>query len=150
MPWLDRVKPQDTFGVVMFDDSAAVAVPARPIRDHHLPTVHQLIEGIHSGGITDLTGGYLLGLSEARRNLGATGATLLLLSDGHANAGITDPAQVGRLAARPTTSGSPAPPSASARVRRDPAQRDRHLGQRQPPVRLHARRCGGRGRRGGR
>ncbi len=96
----DRVKPQDTFGVVVFDDSAAVAVPARPIRDHHLPSVHRLIEGIEAGGTTDLTGGYLLGLSEARRTVGATGATVLLLSDGHANAGITDPVQVGLVAAQ--------------------------------------------------
>lgn len=65
-----------------------------------MPVVHSLIEGISPGGSTDLTGGYLLGLAEARRGLGATGATLLLLSDGHANAGITDPAQVGRIATR--------------------------------------------------
>ena len=97
---LDRVKPQDIFGVVTFDDTATVTVPARPIRDHHVPTVHSLIEGIQSGGSTDLSGGYLLGLSEARRNLGATGATVLMLSDGHANAGITDPNQVGGLATR--------------------------------------------------
>lgn len=100
---LDRVKPQETFGVVTFDETAAVAVPARPIRDHHVPTVHALIDGIQSGGSTDLSGGYLLGLSEARRNLGATGATVLLLSDGHANAGVTDPVQVGGLAARAET-----------------------------------------------
>ena len=57
-----RVKPQDTFGVVVFDDQAAVAVPARPVRDHDLPTVHALIDGIQPGGMTDLSGGYLLGL----------------------------------------------------------------------------------------
>ncbi len=96
---LDRVKPQDTFGIVVFDNEAAVAVPARPIRDHHVPTVHGLIEGIHPGGSTDLSAGYLLGLAEARRTTGATGATVLLLSDGHANAGILDPAKVGQLAA---------------------------------------------------
>ena len=95
---LDRVKPQDTFGVVVFDDSAEIAVPALPVRDHHAATVHRLIDGISAGGSTDLTGGYLLGLSEARRNVGATGATVLLLSDGHANAGITDPLTVGQLA----------------------------------------------------
>jgi Ca-activated chloride channel family protein len=95
---VDRVKPQDTLGVVTFDSEAAVAVPARPVSEHHLPTVHGLIEGIHPGGSTDLTGGYLLGLSEARRHLGATGATVLLLSDGHANAGVTDPVQVGGIA----------------------------------------------------
>jgi Ca-activated chloride channel family protein len=95
---LDRVKPQDTFGVATFDDTAAVTIPARPIRDHHVPTAHGLIEGIRAGGSTDLSGGYLLGLSEARRNLGTTGATVLMLSDGHANAGITNPLQVGGLA----------------------------------------------------
>lgn len=97
---VDRVKPQDTFGVVVFDNSAAIAVPARKMADHHVGTVHQLIDGIESGGSTDLSGGYLLGLSEARRCTGATGATLLLLSDGHANAGIVDPFQVGKVAAQ--------------------------------------------------
>ena len=97
---VDRMKPQDAFGVVVFDSEAAVAVPTRAIRDHHLPTVHGLIEGIEPGGMTDLSGGYLLGLAEARRHRGATGATVLLLSDGHANAGLTDPVQVGALAAQ--------------------------------------------------
>jgi Ca-activated chloride channel homolog len=97
---VDRVKPQDTFGVVTFDQTAEVRIPARPPRAHHAPTVHQLIDAIHSGGQTDLASGYLLGLAEARRHLGATGATVLLLSDGHANFGITDPVEVGRLAAQ--------------------------------------------------
>lgn len=96
---LGRMKPQDTFGVVCFDHEATIAVPARPIRDHDLPTVHARVEAIHPGGSTDLCGGLLLGLAEARRTVGATGATLLVLSDGHANAGIVDPAQVGALAA---------------------------------------------------
>ena len=100
---LERVKPQDTFGVVVFNNSAAVAVPARPVADHHVPTVHSLIDGITSGGTTDLAGGYLLGLTEARRNLGATGATVLLLSDGHANEGITEPVTVGQLSAKART-----------------------------------------------
>lgn len=94
---VDRIKPQDTFGVVAFDDTATVTVPARPVRDHHVPTVHTLIESINAGGSTDRTGGFLLGLSEARRNLGATCATVLLLSDGHANAVITDPVRIGAL-----------------------------------------------------
>jgi len=94
---VDRVKPQDTFGVVVFDDTAEIAVPTRRMADHHVPTVHQLIENIYPGGCTDLSGGYLLGLSEARRCASATGATILLLSDGHANAGVTDPVKVGAL-----------------------------------------------------
>ena len=48
--------------------------------------------------MTNLSGGLLRGLQEARRVAGAAGATLLLLSDGHANAGETDP---DRLAGSP-------------------------------------------------
>jgi len=96
----DRLKPHDTFGVVVFDHEAVVQVPARPMADHHLPTVHSLIEAIQAGGTTDLSAGYLLGLSEARRHPSPTGAALILLSDGQANQGITDPAQLGDLAAQ--------------------------------------------------
>ena len=96
----DRLKPQDTFGVVTFDSEALVQVPARSMADHHLPTVHSLIEAIHAGGTTDLSAGYLLGLSEARRHLSDTGASVILLSDGHANQGITDPVQLGGVASQ--------------------------------------------------
>ncbi len=100
---VDRMKPQDSLGVVAFDDRAEVAVPTRAMADHHLPMVHGLIESIGAGGSTDLAGGFLLGLAQARRHRGATGATVLLLSDGHANAGITDPITVGQLAAQART-----------------------------------------------
>ena len=44
--------------------------------------------------------GYLRGLQEARRAGSQAGSTLLLLSDGHANAGVTDPAQLRGVAAQ--------------------------------------------------
>mgnify|MGYP003609696484 CR=1 FL=1 len=97
---VDRIRPQDSFGVVVFDSSAVIAVPTMVMADHDAVTVHALIRGIEPGGTTDLSGGYLLGLSEARRCLASTGATLLLLSDGHANAGVVDPARLGKLAAK--------------------------------------------------
>lgn len=108
---VDRMKPQDSFGLVAFSDQAKIAVPTRRIADHDRTTVHQLVEGLQVGGTTDLSAGYLLGLSEARRHLGSRGpgatgqhttpgATVLLLSDGHANAGIKDPGKLGGLAAQ--------------------------------------------------
>lgn len=100
---VDRLKPQDTFGVVTFDSQAMVQVPARTMAGHDVITVHHLIDAITPGGSTDLSGGYLLGLSEARRHLSATGASVILLSDGHANAGITDPIQLGGLAEQART-----------------------------------------------
>lgn len=93
---VDQLDPRDQFGLVTFDHQPAVAVPAGPLTDK--PTVKRAIAQIQPGGSTDLSGGYLRGLQEARRVAGPTGATVLLISDGHANAGLTDPAQVGGLA----------------------------------------------------
>jgi len=95
---VDRLKPQDTFGVVVFDDQALVQVPTRRMDQHDISVVHQLIEAMNTGGMTDLSGGYLLGLSEARRHAGDTGATVVVLSDGHANHGITEPGKLGDVA----------------------------------------------------
>ena len=43
------------------------------------------------GGSTNLSAGFLRGIQEARRVAGPGGATLLLVSDGHANVGVTEP-----------------------------------------------------------
>ncbi len=94
----NRMKQQDTLGVVAFDSRAHIVVPARPMSEHHLPTVHQLIDQIHPGGSTDLSAGYLLGLREARRVVNHTGCSVMLLSDGHANQGMRDLATLGQLA----------------------------------------------------
>lgn len=93
---VDRLDPRDQLGLVTFDHQPAIAVPAGPLTDKQV--VKRAIAQIQPGGSTDLSGGYLRGLQEARRVAGATGATVLLISDGHANAGLTDPAQVGGLA----------------------------------------------------
>jgi len=87
-----RLEPTDNFGLVTFDDQAQVVVPAGPLTDK--PRVIALISAIVSGGCTDLGAGYLRGLREVRRvstsstNGGNGGATVLVVSDGHVNAGI--------------------------------------------------------------
>ena len=92
-----RLEPTDHFGLVLFDDEVHVAVPAAPLADKDV--VRSLIRSIPSGGTTNLSGGYLRGLQEARRVAGAGGATLVLLSDGHANVGIVDSSKLGAVAA---------------------------------------------------
>lgn len=98
---VDRLDPMDNLGIVAFDDEVQVVVPAGPLTDK--ASVKAAIAGIHAGGSTDLSAGYLRGLQEARRVAGPTGATLLLISDGHANAGVRDPDVLGRLAAEAHT-----------------------------------------------
>jgi Ca-activated chloride channel family protein len=46
---------------------------------------------MHTGGSTDISAGYLLGLRELTRVQATGGSTLLLISDGHANSGEQDP-----------------------------------------------------------
>ena len=87
----DRLDPQDRFGLVTFDDHADVAVPAGTVGDLGRSAIHTAIARIESGGMTDLSSGYLRGLQEARRVATGTGATLIVLSDGLANVGPTEP-----------------------------------------------------------
>ena len=103
---VDRLRPQDSFGVVTFSTDARIAIPTRQVADHHLPSVHGLIDRIHARSSTDLSAGYLLGLEQAQRHASPTGASLMLLSDGHANAGITDPVALGGLASQARSQGT--------------------------------------------
>ncbi len=91
-----RLDPADRFGIVVFDDQVDVVVPAGPLQDKD--HVRQMIRQITPGGSTNLSGGYLRGLQEAQRVSDCAGATLLLLSDGHANAGVTNPAELESVA----------------------------------------------------
>jgi Ca-activated chloride channel family protein len=95
---IDKLDPTDNFGLVVFDHEVEVVVPAGRLRDK--PGVKHAISQLFARGNTDLSSGYLRGLQEAGRIAGRAGATLLLISDGHANAGVTDPARLGSIAAK--------------------------------------------------
>lgn len=73
---------------------------AREARGVFLTALKRRIADIETGGMTNLSGGLLRGIQEARRVAGPTGATVILLSDGHANHGVTDPAKLEAVAQR--------------------------------------------------
>ncbi|MFW6773190.1 vWA domain-containing protein [Nocardioides sp. CPCC 205120] len=83
-----RLEPTDNFGLVTFDDTAQVVVPAGPLTAKE--AVVAQICAVHAGGTTDLSAGYLRGLREIRR-AATTGGTVLVVSDGHVNAGVSAP-----------------------------------------------------------
>ena len=91
-----RLDPTDRFGLVVFDDQVEVVVPAGPLTDK--PAVREALRRVAPGGMTNLSGGYLRGLQEARRVADGRGATLLLLSDGHANEGVTEAGELESIA----------------------------------------------------
>lgn len=90
---VDRLSPGDTFGLVTFDNQVDLVVPAGPVTDRD--AIKRAIEGVRAGGSTDLGAGLLRGLKEARRLEATEGVRVLLVSDGHANHGVVDPAVLG-------------------------------------------------------
>ena len=99
---VDRLDPTDRFGLVTFDDEATVVVPAGPVLEKD--ALKAAILNVEPGGATDMSAGYLRGLQEARR-VGGDTSRLLLISDGHANTGVTDPDTLAGVAAKATLEG---------------------------------------------
>jgi Ca-activated chloride channel family protein len=96
-----RLGQQDSFGLVTFNDEAHVVIPLRAMADHNLDSLIDAVRNVYPGGSTNLSGGYLVALRETKASLARsahTGATVLLLSDGHANAGETDPQRMHDIA----------------------------------------------------
>lgn len=85
---VDRLDPSDSFGLVSFSNEARVEIPTGPLHDKHAARV--AIRGLRTTGCTDVSSGLLRGIQQARHASADTGATLLLISDGHANQGVTE------------------------------------------------------------
>jgi Ca-activated chloride channel family protein len=100
---IDRLDKKDTFGMVIFDDTAKVAVPTKPLIDHDIAQLKKAIRKIQTGGSTDISAGFTLAMREASRAKLEGGSTLLVISDGHANAGERDPQFFADVAAKSAT-----------------------------------------------
>jgi Ca-activated chloride channel family protein len=105
---IQRLDPADNFGLVTFDNDAQVVVAAGPLADK--AAVVAQITAVYPGGSTDLGAGYLRGLRELRRAVstttgGTAGGTLLVISDGHVNAGITDVDQFASMTSKAYSEG---------------------------------------------
>ena len=96
---LPRLHQNDYLSVVTFDSEVDVAVELTRIGELNLAEVREKIAGLHPGGSTNIELGYRFGLAEAAKSPAGVEATLMLLSDGHANAGVVDPTALGQLAA---------------------------------------------------
>lgn len=82
-----RLEPSDNFGLVAFDDEAQIVVAAGPLLDKEDAIAR--IRSVSAGGSTDLGAGLLRGLRDLKRVAHDSG-TLLVISDGHVNAGLRD------------------------------------------------------------
>jgi Ca-activated chloride channel family protein len=99
---LPRLGADDYLSVVTFDDNALVELALTQIKSANLADLRTKIAAIQTGGSTNIEAGYRYGLAEAAKTPAGVESTLVLLSDGEANRGVTDPVQLGQLAAAAT------------------------------------------------
>jgi Ca-activated chloride channel family protein len=94
-----RLAPDDTVSVVAYDDDVrTIAEPANGAAQAALP---RAIEAIETGGSTNLSGGWLRGRELVARRLLERGVNrVILLTDGLANVGITDPSTLTGLSSQ--------------------------------------------------
>ena len=115
------------------------------------PAVKTAIAAVHPRGGTNLSAGLLRGIQEARRAAGPGGATLLLVSDGMANQGVTEPERLEAVACNAHRGGvsvSTVGIGLGYDEQRPGRRRPRRAGR--PRLRRGGRRRGRRGRRRGR
>jgi len=84
---VQNLRREDNFSLITFDDAAEVVIPMGPVSSKQ--TVLERIDGIQSGGSTNLTGGWMLGRDDLRGTPAGTVRRQLLLTDGILNIGIT-------------------------------------------------------------
>jgi Ca-activated chloride channel homolog len=88
---VNQLEPGDLISIVVYDDSVTTLFAPQPVGDR--VAVLEALSRVRPGGCTNLAGGWLEGCKHVQAN--ATPERInrvLLLTDGQANVGITDPA----------------------------------------------------------
>ncbi len=100
------LSPGDRFAVVVYDDRVDVLQASVDVSPQAVDAASRTIERVTAGGSTDLHGGWEQGCREAFGSLSEQRlARVLLLSDGLANQGLTDRAEISRQASDRRVSG---------------------------------------------
>ena len=84
----DRMTAVDQMAVVVYDDAVDTLVPLMPMMSAQ--AIHQAIAHVHSGGCTNLFGGWEEGAKQLEGGTKESISRVLLLSDGQANRGLVE------------------------------------------------------------
>lgn len=95
---VSRLAATDVLALVQFDNRIERLWPAVPLRDGS--SIRAAIRRIKAGGNTDLHGGWVHGADSLAEVTGEGLKRVILLSDGCANEGITDPAEITKQCAQ--------------------------------------------------
>jgi Ca-activated chloride channel homolog len=93
---VDSLKRRDRLAIVEYDDKVTLLWPSSPVEAPRM--VKRLIDQLQPRGSTNLSGGMMRGAEEIQDTYKDSAINrVLLLSDGLANRGATDPAEIRRL-----------------------------------------------------
>jgi Ca-activated chloride channel family protein len=97
---IGRLGPDDRFAIVTYDDHVDVVMPGTLATADAQREAIRRLDPIEPRGSTDLGGGWLRGCEQVALGQVSEGVNrVLLLTDGLANVGITDPGELARHAA---------------------------------------------------
>ncbi|HEV8538012.1 MAG TPA: VWA domain-containing protein [Bacteroidota bacterium] len=94
---VDRLSPTDYLSIVIYDDHIETLLPTQHVKDRS--RIKRLIEGVYPRGSTNLGGGMQEGFRQITEKFKREYINrVILVSDGLANQGITDPYELNRIA----------------------------------------------------
>ena len=101
---IDQLRSGDYFSLVIYDD--VVETVCRSARVSDREALRRIVDEISPRGWTNLGGGLMEGIRQAERHAREDYVNrVILLSDGLANRGITDPARLAEITARAARKG---------------------------------------------
>jgi Ca-activated chloride channel family protein len=101
---VDELGDQDRVSVVTYDDHVETIVPPGSAKDK--ARIHAALAKVRAGGCTNLSGGWLEGVKHVADHGGKDAVSrVLLLTDGQANVGITDPSVLIKTAGQKAAAG---------------------------------------------
>ena len=88
--FVDRLTADDRLSIVVYDDAVGTLLDAQLVTDK--AAIKQILQGVRAGGLTNLSGGWLRGCElVAKHKTDQHVNRVLLLTDGQANQGVTNP-----------------------------------------------------------
>lgn len=96
---LDRLTPRDRLALVTYSNNVRIASGLLPVDGANRDKLVQAVSRVRAGGGTNLGGGLRSGIDTLlRAEASGRRRKMILISDGLANQGITDPDELGRMA----------------------------------------------------
>jgi len=90
---VERMGPEDWISIVAYDDNPTTVLAPQQVKDK--AAIGAALSSVNAAGCTNLTGGWLQGVGHVKGQQRQERINrVLLLTDGQANVGITDPQQI--------------------------------------------------------